>query len=73
MNSATIIAVMESEPLGLRLRIAGQPDVRLFDLADACSIRQGRDARGPGDLRPGQRIRFLARGPLLLAIEILPT
>ena len=49
MPVATITEIMESWPLGLRLRIEGENEDRIVDLSEDCSIVQGERVLEPGD------------------------
>lgn len=67
MPVATITSVMESWPLGLRLRVEGEHDDILIDLADDCLIVRAGHPVEPGELRPGMRVQV--PGPLTGAVD----
>ena len=62
---------MESEPLGLRLRFAGEVEDVFVDLTEDCAIRRGAHPLMPGDLTPGMSLFVPTRGPILSEIRQL--
>ena len=58
MPTAIITGIMESWPLGLRLRVPDEPEDILVDLADDCLIVQAGRSIEPGALRCGMRVKI---------------
>lgn len=72
MPTAIISEIMESWPLGLRLRVHGEPDDILVDLTEDCRIVHGGRPMGPSDLRCGMRVEMAdVRERILNSLEVL--
>lgn len=74
MPVATITEIMESCPLGLRLRIRGEPGEILVDLTDDCRIVYSGRSMRPGELRCGMSLWITdVRERVIKSLEILDT
>ena len=71
MTVATIVDVMESWPLGLRLRFEGESSDELRDLAEGCEIKRAEASADPADLRVGMRVSVDRAALVLHHVEIL--
>ena len=72
MPTATITEIMESWPIGLRLRVPGEPKDILVDLADDCWIVHAGRSMLPGELRCGMKVRIPdVRERLIRSLEVL--
>ena len=71
MPVGKIVAIMESEPLGLRLRFVGKGDEQFVDLADTCTISRQGAVLTPGDLRVGLTVSIDQRGQVAEKILVL--
>lgn len=72
MPTAIISEIMESWPLGLRLRVHGEPDDILVDLTEDCRIVYAGRSMDPGKLRCGMRVEIAdVRERTLTSLEVL--
>ena len=72
MTTAIISEIMESWPLGLRLRVDGEPDDILVDLTEDCRIVHAGRSVGPGELRCGMSVEIAdVREGTLNSLEVL--
>lgn len=72
MPTAIITEIMESRPLGLRLREPGESEDILIDLADDCWIVHVGRSMLPNELRCGMSVRIPdVRGRLIRSLEVL--
>lgn len=72
MPTAIISEIMESWPLGLRLRVHGQSDDILVDLTEDCRIVHAGRSMEPGELRCGMRVEIAdVRERTLNSLDVL--
>ncbi len=72
MPTAIISEIMESWPLGLRLRVHGEPDDVLVDLTEDCRIVHAGHSMEPGELRCGMSVEIAdVRARTLSSLEVL--
>ena len=69
-TTATILEIMESWPIGLRLKV--DHAVLLVTLVEGCAITEGDQSLSPGELHAGMTIRFDADDPAAVSsVEVL--
>lgn len=72
MPVATIMEIMESCPLGLRLRIRGERGELLVDLTDDCQIMHTGRSMKPDQLRCGMSVRIAStQTRVLSSLEVV--
>lgn len=71
MPTAVITDIMDSWPLGLRLRVVGEATEILVDLAEDCRIVHEGDRLSPNELRCGMTVRIEAGQRVLRQLEVI--
>lgn len=73
MPVATIVEIMESYPLGLRLRTSCEPEDVLINLEEDCKITCAGRFMKPGGLRCGMRVHIAdLSAKVIKSLDVLP-